>query len=428
MIATLTLISVALVFIGVPLAFAMGAASLTVFTIFLPHLPMEVVAQRIFAAADKYSLAAVPLFILAGELMNWGGLTTRLVDFSRAIVGWIRGGLGYVTVVTAVLLSGISGSGTADAAALGKILIPAMRKQGYDDAFAASLVASSVALGPIIPPSIVMVVYAAMTNISTGKLFLAGIIPGLVIAAFFMVLVMIFSIIRRYPRDRWGGFRFATKAFFDAIGAIVAPLIIIVGMVGGYFGATEAGAVICTYAAVLGFLYREMTWQKMFDACKDTVLSTGVILFAIAVAASISWIMAVGGLPQTIAQFLISMSDYRDSILLLVIGILLFLGLFLDGISLMVILVPVFVPVATALGLDQLHFAMVIILCITVGAIHPPVGMFVYVACQVSGVPVSTVTKSITIWWFVLAMILAVLVCTFVPELVVWLPYALLGK
>lgn len=424
MIGFLVLAAAGLVAIGTPIAFAMGGAALATFLAFLPHLPMEVLAQRIVNAVDKYPMLAVPLFILAGELMNTGGLTDRLIRFCRAVIGWIRGGLGLVTVATAVFLSGISGSGTADAAGLAKVLIPAMKKQGYDEPFATSLVAASATLGPIIPPSIVMIVYASMTNVSIGKLFLAGVVPGLLIGAVFMAMVFVVAIRRGYPREAWQGFRALAAATLGALGPLMAPAIILFGLLGGWYGATEAGVIVVVYAGVLGFLYRELTWAKVVHALRETAISTAVILFVIAVAAVLGWILAVGRLPQDIAWAIRSVIEYRELVILAIIAVLLFLGLFLDGIAIMVILVPVFLPVATVLGMDPIQFAMIIILCIVVGGVTPPVGILLYVVCQVSGTPFRSVIG--TIWWFVAAMMVVVLACAFVPALTVALPNAVI--
>jgi tripartite ATP-independent transporter DctM subunit len=299
-----------------------------------------------------------------------------------------------------------------------------MKKQGYDEPFATSLVAASATLGPIIPPSIVMIVYASMTNVSIGKLFLAGVVPGLLIGAVFMAMVFVVAIRRGYPREAWQGFRALAAAALGALGPLMAPAIILFGLLGGWYGATEAGVIVVVYAGVLGFLYRELTWAKVVHALRETAISTAVILFVIAVAAVLGWILAIGRLPQDIAWAIRSVIEYRALVILAIIAILLFLGLFLDGIAIMVILVPVFLPVATVLGMDPIQFAMIIILCIVVGGVTPPVGILLYVTCQVSGTPFRSVTG--TIWWFVAAMMVVVLACAFVPALTVALPNAVI--
>jgi tripartite ATP-independent transporter DctM subunit len=422
----LMIASAALIAIGVPIAFAMGGAAVATFAVYLGHLPYEILAQRIVNAVDKYPLLAIPLFILAGELMNTGGLTERLVTFCRALIGWVRGGLGLVTVATAVFLSGISGSGTADAAGLAKVLVPAMRKQGYDRSFAASLVAGSATLGPIIPPSIVMVVYAAMTNISVGKLFLAGVVPGLLIAAAFMAMVVFLAAKRGYPREPWQGVKALARSATAAAGPLAAPALILAGLLFGWYGATEAGVVVVIYALALGFFYRELTWAHVWRACRDTAISTAAILFVIAVSALLGWILAVGRLPQDITAFITYFGDQRTLVILAIIVALYVLGLALDGIAIMVILVPAFVPIASALQMDPIQFAMIVILCIVVGGISPPVGILYYVVCQVTGTPFREVTGAI--WWFVLAITVVLLAVAFVPWLSLALPNAMIGS
>ena len=426
MIFFLFAVAAALVFAGAPIAYAIGVSALATFLVFLGHLPAEVVAQRVLGSVDKFTLIAIPLFILGGELMNTGGLTDRLVRLCRAMLGPIRGGLGLVTVGTGVFLAGISGSGTADAAGLAKTLIPAMRKQGYDEGLAASIVASAGALGPIIPPSIVMIIYASMTNISIGKLFLAGVVPGLLMGLAFMGLVVMFAFRFGYPREPWQGLRNLVSALLGAAGPLVAPAIILVGIIGGYFSATETGAILVLYALGLGFWYRELTWAKVFQSCIETAMSVGSILFIIALASVLGWILAVGGLPQQIGVLINTFIEQKSLVMLVIIAILLFLGCFLDGLAVMVILVPIFLPISTALGMDPIQFAMVIVLCIVVGGVTPPVGITLYVACQAGGVPFNKVHK--TIWWFVGAMTAVALACAFVPALTTALPNAVFGS
>lgn len=415
-----------LVLAGAPIAYALGAGALVTFFVFLGHLPTEVVAQRVLTSVDKFTLSAVPLFILGGELMNTGGLTERLIRLCRALFGAIRGGLGLVTVGTGVFLAGISGSGAADTAGLARTLIPAMRKEGYDEGLAACIVASAGSLGPIIPPSIVMIIYASMTNISVGKLFLAGVIPGLVIGLLFMALVVTFAIRRGYPRDKWRGFRHLAVAAIGAAGPLGAPAIILIGIIGGYFSATETGVILIAYAVVLGFCYRELTWAKVFHACRDTAIMVGTIMFIIATASVLGWILAVGGLPLQITSLIESFGDQRVIVMLIILAILVILTCFLDGVAVMVMLVPVFLPIAQALEMDPIQFAMTIVLCTVIGGVTPPVGLALYVACQVGGVPFHKVHG--TIWWFAGTMIVVAITCAFVPPLSLALPSAVFGR
>lgn len=420
MILTLLGSATLLAIIGVPLGVALGLSALIALTLFLPNIPTEIVAQRMMSSVDKFPLVAVPLFILAGELMNFGGITTRLIALSKALVGWIKGGLGLVNVATSVFFAGISGSATADAAGIGRVLIPAMKKEGYDGDFAVAVTAASSTIGPILPPSIVMVIYAAMTNLSIGKLFLAGVVPGLLMGAVLMALVLVYATIRNYPRDAWVGFPGLGRAILNAIGPLGAPGIILFGVVGGYFGATEAGAIVVAYSIVLGFFYRELSWARIVTACQRTALNVGVILFAMTAASIVGWTLAMGRVPQQLALLITYYGDSQAMVLLTVIAVLLVMGMFLDGLAAMVIMVPVFIPITSALGIDPIHFAMIVILCIMVGAVTPPVGILLLVSCQVGDVPYRQAVR--TIWPFVGAMLSVVFLVAFFPALSTWLP------
>ena len=409
----------ALVVIGLPVAFSLGLASIAGVVVG-GTLPMEIVAQRIVNAVDKFPLLAVPLFVLAGELMNSGGITERIIRFSQALVGHIRGGLAQVNVVASIFFAGVSGSSTADAAALGKILIPAMRKEGFDDDFSVAVTSATATLGPIIPPSVVMIVYASMTNLSIGRLFLAGLIPGLTIGALFMVLVYIFASVRKYPKHDWVGFRELYRVFKNAFFALVAPAIIAIGIVGGIFTATEAGAIVATYALILGFLYGDLTIGRLGGVFWAAAESTGVILFMVATASVVGWLLAIGQFPVFLINAISVFGTEFVVVMLVIIFALLLIGTVLDGMAAMIILVPVLFPVAAQLGIDQIQFAMVVVLCTMIGAITPPVGILLYIGCQVGDVPFSRLRW--TIWAFVGVMVAVTIAVAFFPPLSLWLP------
>ncbi len=295
-----------------------------------------------------------------------------------------------------------------------------MKKEGYDGDFAVAVTAASSTIGPILPPSIVMVIYSAMTNLSIGRLFLAGVIPGLLMGLVLMALVLVYAVRRDYPREPWGGVRALLTAVLRAAGPLGAPTIIIVGVVGGYFGATEAGAIVVAYSMGLGLIYGELTWARIVRACQRTALNVGIILFAITAASIVGWTLAVGRVPQQLSVLIAGAGDSQTLVFLVVIAVLLIMGLFLDGLAAMVIMVPVFIPITSALGADPIHFAMIVILCIMVGAVTPPVGILLLISCQVGGVPYRDAVR--TIWPFVGAMFAVVLLVTFVPQLTTWLP------
>jgi len=421
MVWTVVLGAALLVSIGLPVAFSLGLASIGGIVVG-GTLPLEIVAQRIVNAVDKFPLLAVPLFVLAGELMNTGGITGRIIDFARGLVGHIRGGLAQVNVVASIFFAGVSGSSTADAAALGKILIPSMRKEGFDDDFAVAVTAATATLGPIIPPSVVMIVYASMTNLSIGRLFLAGLLPGLIIGLLFMVLVYIFATLRNYPIHPWIGLRELFRVFRKAFFALVAPAIIAIGIVGGIFTATEAGAIVATYTLVLGLIYGDLTVKRLGEVLWATAESTGVILFMVATASVVGWLLAIGQFPVFLVNTISLFGTDYTVIMLVIILVLLLIGTVLDGMAAMIILVPVLFPVAAQLGIDQIQFATVVVLCTMIGAITPPVGILLYISCQVGGVPFSALGW--TIWAFVGVMVAVTLGVAFIPALSLWLPYA----
>lgn len=419
MIAVLVPVAVVLVSLGVSIAFALGLASVVAIVVG-GTIPLEIVAQRIVNTVDKSTLLAVPLFVLAGEVMNSGGITQRLMDFARALVGHLRGGLAQVNVVASMFFAGVSGSATADAAAFGKILIPAMRREGFDDGFSVSVTSATATLGPILPPSVVMIIYASMTNLSIGRLFLAGLVPGLLIGLAFMVLCAVFAVQRNYPKHAWVGFPALLGAFQAAFFALIAPAIIAGGIVGGVFTATEAGAIVVAYAMILGAIYGDLTWRKLRESLWSAAESTGIILFMVATASVVGWLLAIGGFPVLVVDTITALGDSYTMVILLIIVVLLLVGMVLDGMAAMIILVPVLFPVAAQLGMDQIQFAMVVILCIMIGAITPPVGLLLYISCQVGGVPYSCIGWSICP--FVGVMILVTVAVAFIPALSLWLP------
>ena len=422
MITVLLVSLAALALIGAPLAFAMGISA-TLGIAVHDFLPFEIVAQRTLNALDKFPFLAVPMFILAGELMNTSGITARIIRFCMALVGHMRGGLGLVNVLASMFFAGISGSATADAAGLGKVLIPAMIKEGFDDDYSVAVTAASSTVGPIIPPSVLMIVYASMTNLSIGRLFLAGLIPGLLMGFSLLILAYVYAVRRNYPRQEWKGFRELFQAFRVAILPLIAPVIIVVGIVGGVFTATEAGTVVVFYALILGFYYGELNRRTLYQAMVRAVESTTVILFIIASASILGWLLAMGQFPAALVSMLTGLTSNVHVLLLLIIIALLILGLVVDGMAMLVILVPVMAPVAAALGIDPIHFATLMVVCVMIGGITPPVGLLLYIACQVGDVPLVRTTR--TIWVFVLSLLAVVLLIAYFPPLTTWLPNVL---
>ncbi|UFN47364.1 TRAP transporter large permease [Roseomonas sp. OT10] len=370
---------------------------------------------------DTAVLITVPLFVLAGELMNQGGLTHRLIGWSSAMVGHMRGSLGQVGILTNLVMSGISGSAVADATATGGLLIPAMKREGYRPGFAAAVIAAGAMLGPIIPPSIPMIVYAVTANVSIGKLFLAGIVPGLLMAAGYMVLCAIIARRRGYaarPRSSWGERITATRT---AIWALAIPVLIILGIRSGIVTETEAAGVICAYALVVGFLvYRDLKGRELGQVLYAAGRTSAVILFLLAAAGPFAWLLNEAHIATAISGAILSLSSDPLVILLVVNLVLLAVGMILEPLPALVMFVPTLLPIQAQLGLDPVHFAMVVIMNLMIGMLHPPIGLLIFVTSAVGRVPIWPVAMEALPF---LGWSLAVLgLITLFPALVTWLP------
>ena len=418
MLAILLISFLLFMFIGMPIAFAMGLSSLL--ALLTGDIPLVVIPQRLITSIDSFTLLAVPLFILAGELMNTGGITRRIIRFSNVLVGHIKGGLSHVNVITSMIFAGISGSSTADAAGVGAVLIPAMREEGYDDDVSASVTAASSTIGPIIPPSITMIIYASMTNLSIAKLFLAGVVPGVLIGVSHLTVNYVYAVKRNYPQEKRATLHEAWQAFRGAFWALVAPVIIIGGITSGIFTPTEAGTVTVFYALLLGIFHREITVRKIWDTLIVTGKKTATILIIIASASAFGWILTVEQLPFVLVNFLTSITQNPQISFFLIIMLLLFVGMFLEGLAAITILVPVLAPLASTYGYDPIHFALVFLITIGIGGITPPVGVLTFIACGVGDIPLKKL--GLTIWVYAFAMFVVVLTVTYFPTLITYLP------
>ena len=405
--------------LGVPVAFAMGLSALTALLL-TGQVSLMLIPQRLVVAMDSFSLMAVPLFILAGHLMNTGGITVRIIRFSEVLVGHIRGGLSHVNVLASMIFSGVSGSSTADAAGIGAVLIPSMVKKGYDEDWAVCITAASSTIGPIIPPSILMVIYGSMTRLSIGKLFLSGLIPGFLVGLSLMVMGYLLAVLRKQPSQARCSMGEAWRAFKDAFLPILAPLIILVGITGGIFTATEAGVIAAIYALFLGFLYKEITLANLGKTLLTAAYNTTVILLIIACASSFGWILAREQFPVLLVNLLTSLSGDPTVALILVIILMLIVGLFIEGLAALMIFVPVLVPVAQTFGFDPIFFALIMVVCIQIGAVTPPVGMLLFVSCSAGGVPLKRVGN--LIWFFILGLLGVLALVVIFPALATYLP------
>jgi tripartite ATP-independent transporter DctM subunit len=422
MLTILLCVFVLLLVVGVPIGFAMMGSAILVIAI--DGIPVSVAAQRVATSVQSFPLLAVPLFTLAGALMNESGISERLFAFTRAFVGHIRGGLAQTAIVGNVFLSGISGSSVADCAATSRVFVPQLTEAGYGRGFAAAVCAAAATLGPIIPPSILMVIYAWQANVSLGDLFIAGLIPGIVMAGAMMVVIAWTARKRNFPKDAaFSGARL-WLAFKDALWALAMPVLILVGFRMGVFTATEIAAVACAYSLIVGlFVYRTLTWKGLPAILLATGRETATILIIAAGAAPFGWILGVEQAPQKVAALLTSVSSEPWVILLILNAALLVAGMFMETLAIMIILVPILIPLLNAVGIDLLHFGIVLLVNLVIGQITPPVGVLMFVASSVSRTHLGLIVKEIGP--FVLALIAALMVLTYVPALSVWLPRVL---
>ncbi|WP_208510014.1 MULTISPECIES: TRAP transporter large permease [Variovorax] len=425
--ASVVLIVSACVFlaIGVPVAFALGLSTATTL-ILAESYPLMVLLKETFTGIDSFPLMAVPFFILAAELMSGGSLTEVLLRFAGQFVGHRRGGLGYTNVVSLTFFSGISGSALADAAGPGSMLIKMMDKAGYDRSYAAALTASTAIVGPIIPPSIIMIIYALQDeSVSVGTLFAAGILPGILIAVAMCLVNYHVSKKRNYKGDgQTPPLREILVTTWKAIPAILLPVVILGGMRAGWFTPTEASVVAVFYALVCGkFVYRTLEWKMLPDILSRSALLSASVLIIIGLSASFAWVLTIEGIPQQMAEWLIGMNLSPWMFLIIVNVFLLLFGIFIEPLPGVMVLAPILAPVAIKLGVDPVHFAMIVIFNLTLGMITPPVGGLLFVTCNVSKVPMSALVRELVPFLWAHGAVLLIL--TFVPALSTWLPHVL---
>jgi len=411
--------------IGVPVAFALGLSTITALLV-SGNFPMLVLLKETFTGIDSFPLMAVPFFILAAELMSGGSLTEVLLKFAGQFVGHKRGGLGYTNVVSLTFFSGISGSALADAAGPGAMMIRMMDKAGYGRAYAAALTASTAIVGPIIPPSIIMIIYAlADDNVSVGALFIAGLIPGLLIAVAMCVVNWHVSKQRNYKGDgqlpSWPDIM-ATS--WQALPAILLPVLILGGMRAGWFTPTEASVVAVFYALIVGkYWYRTLEWKAVPDILSRSALLTASVLIIIGMSASFAWVLTIESVPQMVAGWIVDMHLNAWTFLIVINIFLLLFGIFIEPLPGVMVLVPILAPVAAKLGVDPIHFAMVVIFNLTLGMITPPVGGLLFVTSNVSKVPLSDLTRELKPFLWAHGVVLMLL--TFIPALSNWLPHVM---
>ncbi len=408
--------------IGVPIAWSIGISSLFTMLVSIPAMPaFTTVAQRMATGLDSFALLAIPFFILAGQLMNRGGIARRLIDFAKTLVGALPGGLAHVNIIAAMLFGAISGSAVAAASAIGGFMGKRMEEEGYDKSFGAAVNITSATTGMTIPPSNILIVYSlASGGASIAALFLAGYLPGILTGLFLMIVAAVWARRKGYPVGERSKLREVARTFLDALPSLLLLVIVIGGIVVGIFTATEASAVAVLYCLILGFWYREFKASDMPDILLHSVSTTAIVMLLIGTSMSMSWIMAFENIPQQITALLLSVSDSPVVILLIINLILLFVGVFMDMTPAVLIFTPIFLPVVQEMGMDPVHFGIIMVLNLSIGLCTPPVGSVLFVGVGVAGTSIQKVVKPLLPLF--IAMIVALLIVTYVPGLSLWLP------
>ncbi|WP_165730730.1 TRAP transporter large permease [Polaribacter sp. 20A6] len=424
LVEVLILVTSFLIFLSlrVPIAYAVGLAALLTLLSSMPFLPtVATMAQRMATSLDSFTLSAIPFFILAGQIMNRGGIAVRLINFAKAIVGPLPGGLAFVNIISCMLFGAISGSAVAAASAIGGFMNPMMEKEGYDKSFSAAVNITSATTGLIIPPSNVLIVYSlASGGVSIAALFIAGYVPGLLIGFALMVVALVYSIIKKYPTDKLVTFKEFFKRFLAAFPSLMLLVVVIGGIVAGIFTATEASAIAVVYTLVLGFVYKEITIKDLSPIFLETIRTSAIVLFLIATSIAMSWVMSYENIPQEISNTLLAISDNPVIILIIINLILLFVGVFMDITPAVLIFTPIFLPIVTELGMNPIHFGIIMIMNLCIGLCTPPVGSVLFVGCSVADLKIQQVIKPLLPLFLV--MIGVLLLITYFPELTLWLP------
>lgn len=413
-----------LLVLGLPIAFALGISSLAY--LLLEGISLTIVPQRMYSGIDTFVLLCIPGFVLAGNLMNVGNITEHIVRFSNAVVGHIRGGLGLANVGGSMIFGGISGTAVADAASIGSVMIPGMARSGYDKPFAAAVTAASSTIGPIIPPSVPMIIVGSLAGVSVGRMFLAGAVPGLLLGVAMMITVYLLAVKRGYPKERRATLRELLREGRTAFWALLMTAIILYGIIGGFFTPTEASIVASLYALVVGmYVYKGLTWRKLPAILTDTVLTSSALLLLVGLANLFGWILTSQQIPQTIAALIMAISDNPIIVILILNLILLFVGAFMETIAALIILFPALLGVATGVGMDPVHFAVMAVLNLMIGLTTPPVGVCLFVVSGIGKLQMLTVARAILP--FLACNIAVLLLVAYVPAISLWLPDLLMG-
>jgi len=408
-----------LLVLGTPITFAMAIPAAVAFMV-SPNLPSMAICQKLFSACDSFSLMAMPFFMLAGGMMNEIGITKRIVEFANSLVGHIRGGLAHTTSLAGMIMAGISGSANADAAALGGLLLSPLIEAGYDEGFSTGLVATCGVLGVVIPPSILMVVYSGVSNVPISKLFMAGIIPGIMCGVFYMVYAYIYARVKKMPRHPFGGWKNVWNKFKVAIWALIMPIIIIGSILGGICTATESGMLAVIYGLLYGFLSKELDLKKLKHCSLAAARATAMSMSMIAMACVFSYIMTRMNFPNIVTSFMGSHFSSKYATIFAIIVILVIMGMFVDSNAAMLMMVPIFAPICTLYGLDTIHFSMIILLSMINGGLTPPVGLVLYIVASIENIPLKKACTAV--WAFVAINVFVLVLVVFFPGIVTFIP------
>lgn len=413
---------VVLLLIGVPISISIGASAI-LGCLYLGY-PLMVIGQKMVSGIDSFLLIAIPLFILAGNLMNAGKITEKIFDFAKRLVGWIPGGLGHANVVASLIFAGMSGSAAADAGGLGTVEMQAMTSNGYDKEFSAGITAASSVIGPVFPPSIPLIIYGSVASVSVSQLFMGGVVPGILMAVALMILVYIFAVKRKYERTAFN-MRLLVKQFFASVLSIITPLIILSGFVFGLFTPTEASSVAVGYALIIAlFVYRTLDWKTFKQCLLESAITSANTLFIIGTSMLFSYVLIKEGVSAQMAEFILGISNNPYIILLVINILLLVLGMFMEPGAILTLMLPVLLPIVKALEIDLVHFGVVMILNLMIGQVTPPFGVCLFIIGDVSKVSLNKMYKAILP--FIIPLVIVLLMCTYIPAVVTWLPTTLL--
>jgi tripartite ATP-independent transporter DctM subunit len=410
---------------GMPLYVSMGLAALAV--LWMGGMPVTILPQKMAGSMNSFPIIAAPLFILMGNILAAAQVTDRIVAFASAAIGWVRGGYAHASILTSMIFAGMVGSAVADAAGSGAIEVRAMTKAGYRPETAASITAAAATIGPIIPPSLPMVIYGITADVSIGKLFMAGVIPGLLMGGALMAMVMLIAKREGMVAKPFVGFRALARSFYDCFFAIMTPAVILGGMFSGFFTPTEAAAVACLYALFLGFVvYRTLEVRQLGPILIETAETTGLVTVLVMAASALGWCMSISRLPQTFAPLIVQTISSPIMFLLMANVLMLVVGCFMEALAAMLILIPILVPAAIGYGIDPVQFGVIMVLNLILGTIHPPIGVVLFVVTRIAGVSFEVMSRAILPWLIPLLVVL--LAISVWPPLTLWLPGVLTGK